>query len=279
MSDSGQAWFKLWAKEALASADLQSLTDHEERVWWRLMMVASTQTPRWSVLMPAEALARMCASTVPRLRAALGRLGALGMVIEDAGRVTIVNWQRYQETPDAARKRLVRAQENGGLSADKERTKSGQTADIGPGMSAKSKGDCPENVRTEERGERKEDRSISSSEEIARRRAPPSKLAKTISEAFRERMREEYPDLDEPWQYDQATNHTAYLKALDKERYYANWLRRSREFAAGRSMQNGRANGAQRTAGGSEYALVSEYPGGDYPPEAYASDPDPGDGG
>jgi hypothetical protein len=67
-----------------------------------------------------------------------------------------------------------------------------------------------------------------------------------ITEAFRAEMREAFPEIDEAAEFDKATNHIAYRKAIDKRRYYRNWLTRAREFAAERSNVNGRSNGTQR---------------------------------
>ena len=61
--------------------------------------------------------------------------------------------------------------------------------------------------------------------------------AKRITDSFRQEMRKTFPDIDEEEEFDRATNHTAYRKAIDKQRYYRNWLRRATEFAAERAVQ------------------------------------------
>jgi hypothetical protein len=72
-------------------------------------------------------------------------------------------------------------------------------------------------------------------EPIAADAAQPSKR---ITKAFREQMRQEYPDVDEAEQFDKATNHVAYRKAIDKQRYYRNWLKRADEWKRDRSPPN-----------------------------------------
>jgi DNA-binding PadR family transcriptional regulator len=64
---------------------------------------------------------------------------------------------------------------------------------------------------------------------------------KRITEAVREEMREAFPDLDEAAEYERATNHVAYRKAIDKRRYYRTWLERSRAFALERRNSNGKS--------------------------------------
>lgn len=66
--------------------------------------------------------------------------------------------------------------------------------------------------------------------------------AKQITEAFRAEMRQEFPDLDEAAEFDRATNHVAYRKAIDKRRYYRNWLNNARKY--NRERRNGQ-NGIQ----------------------------------
>jgi hypothetical protein len=104
-----QPWFKVWAKASLGSLDLNSLLDHEERIWWRLLCVASEEEERWHVTMAAPALARFCATTPPKLTAALALFTRKGMLTADPGGWWVTNWEKYQETPEAKRKRLYRA--------------------------------------------------------------------------------------------------------------------------------------------------------------------------
>lgn len=100
-------WFKVWGREVLASIDLNSLTDHEERVWWRLLAAASTEEPRWTIQV-TPVLARFCVSTPARLRAAIDTFERRGMVRFEGGYITFVNAEKYQETPAAKRKREQR---------------------------------------------------------------------------------------------------------------------------------------------------------------------------
>ncbi len=69
---------------------------------------------------------------------------------------------------------------------------------------------------------------------------PAEPAKKRITEAFRAAMRVEFPDLDEAAEFDRATNHVAYRKAIDKRRYYRNWLVNARNF-----RRNHEANGKQ----------------------------------
>jgi hypothetical protein len=100
-------WFKVWGREVLASIDLNSLTDHEERVWWRLLAAASNEEPRWTIEV-TPVVARFCASTPARLGAALATFERRGMIRQEGNCVTFVNAEKYQETPAAKRKREQR---------------------------------------------------------------------------------------------------------------------------------------------------------------------------
>lgn len=148
MSD--QPWFKHWGKESLASPDIQSLTDHEFRVWWSLLEVASIQPERWTIRLSRPVLARMCGSSPDKLKKALREIEKRRMVLVDEanGTITICNWQRYQDSPEAARKRKQR-QEQAGQVTDMSRTRPGKDA-----------GHVTPNVTGEERGKRKEERLV-----------------------------------------------------------------------------------------------------------------------
>ena len=112
VSVSENVWFKHWAKKSLGSDDLNSLSDHEERVWWRFLSIASSQEPRWtvrlSVKLTIDAMARSCASTPTKLRSALARFEAMGMLARVDGGWLVANWEKHQETPEAKRKREQR---------------------------------------------------------------------------------------------------------------------------------------------------------------------------
>lgn len=79
MSDLRQQWFKIWAAEALLSDDLDDLSDHEERVWWRLVMVASLEKERWTFNI-SEKTARKCHTKLPKLIAATEKFIQKGML-------------------------------------------------------------------------------------------------------------------------------------------------------------------------------------------------------
>lgn len=103
-------WFKVWGREVLLSDDLDALTDHEERVWWRLLCVASIAEEEWSVPENLPALAKKCRSTPSRLSQALDHLEALCMVRRAESQIQILNAAKYQsrrpsDSPDATRAR------------------------------------------------------------------------------------------------------------------------------------------------------------------------------
>lgn len=58
---------------------------------------------------------------------------------------------------------------------------------------------------------------------------------KLITAAFREEMRVAFPMLDEGDEYERATNHVQYTKAINKRIYYRNWLKRSAASAPARN--------------------------------------------
>lgn len=116
-------WFKVWGREVLASVDLNSLTDHEERVWWRLLAAASDQEPRWTIE-ETPALARFCVSNATKLAAALRTFEARGMILRTGSVITLANAEKYQESSEARRKREQRERERDGV------TRPGQTRDM-----------------------------------------------------------------------------------------------------------------------------------------------------
>lgn len=110
-------WFKVWPKAALISDDLDELSDHEERVWWRLLMVASLEDARWTAPVNSR-LALKCKSTPSKLAKALNKFVELGMVRIEGGLAVIVNAHQYNEgsnkkrspsdAPEAVRERVAR---------------------------------------------------------------------------------------------------------------------------------------------------------------------------
>ncbi len=85
--------------------------------------------------------------------------------------------------------------------------------------------------------------------------AEPAK--RLITEAFRAEMRLEFPDLDEGAEFDKATNHVAYRKAIDKRRYYRNWLVNARNF-----RRNHGTNGQQSRGRAQSQLAIAVSPDG-----------------
>ena len=83
-------WFKVWPKAALISDDLDALNDHEERIWWRLLMVASLEDERWTAAVSGR-LAGKCKSTPAKLAKALNKFVELGMIRIEGGTVIVAN--------------------------------------------------------------------------------------------------------------------------------------------------------------------------------------------
>lgn len=113
-------WFKVWALKAINSADLDDLSDHEERVWWRLLMWASLEDDRWHIRNTPK-LAGKCASTERKFTEAVAHFQALGMVsLDEAGRLFVTNGPKWNEeterrkpsdNPDATRERQQRSRQ------------------------------------------------------------------------------------------------------------------------------------------------------------------------
>lgn len=240
-----QPWFKVWAQPVLGSIDLNNFTDHQERVWWRLLCVASEQPERWHITTSLQALARMCASTPPKTKAALSRFEQLGMVRKDeAGGWWIANWEKYQETPEARRQRLKRERDRErDMSRDKSRPLSRQEDKRTRGLDL---------LPTEDK---------SSSEEGADAPLPrPKKTALTVG--FKAEMAATYGaqlrDFEETWAFHQDS---AYLKKKDdKQAYMEGRLKAAvaREATYARSNSNGRnlahsAGGATKAGGFEAY--------------------------
>lgn len=212
-------WFKVWGREVLASPDLASLSDHEERVWWRLLAAASSADPRWSIE-ENDGLARLCASTPQKFRAALGVMERRGMVNRCEGLIRVVNADRYQDTPEARRKRKER---------DRERDMSGESHGQNADMSRTS-----HDRGGEERG--REDKITSSVPSEVGAKAP-RRLRKPLSDEQREKLRTDFSPLrnvDE--RIEEALAHRASLNATDEYLYLRTWLRKDLE----RMPSNGR---------------------------------------
>ena len=95
---SGNSWFRVWGRDVLLSDSLVELTDHEERVWWRLLCAASISDTPWAARVSAG-LARKCMTTPDELVRVLARLAELGMVDLEGDTVRIANADRYQPAP------------------------------------------------------------------------------------------------------------------------------------------------------------------------------------
>lgn len=108
-------WFRVYAADELLSTDLEELSDHAARVWWRALCVAALNDPRWDLPPESPGLARRLMTTPAKLGALLGEFEARGLLLRgDAGALRIANWERYDPPPSssrdamAARKRLSR---------------------------------------------------------------------------------------------------------------------------------------------------------------------------
>ena len=103
MADPRKPYVKIWAAETLLSDDMNSLSDHEERVFFRLMLVASLEETRW-ITRDTPGLHRKCLTTSPKFARVVARLEALGMVerLSD-GRLFVVNGHRWNEQTDRAK--------------------------------------------------------------------------------------------------------------------------------------------------------------------------------
>ena len=97
-------WFKVWALKSINSPDLDELSDHEERVWWRLLMWASLEDDRWHIRVTPK-LAGKCASTERKFGDAITHFRKLGMVTDDeSGRLFVVNGPKWNEETERVRK-------------------------------------------------------------------------------------------------------------------------------------------------------------------------------
>lgn len=128
-----QSWFRHWAKESLLSDDLDALTDHEERVWWRLLSAASLSENRWSVPF-SQRLAAKCKSTPAKFARALETFTDRGMIDfmpVAPGIITISNAAKWNEdrndAPPSASREATRARKAAQRERDKARTVSALT--------------------------------------------------------------------------------------------------------------------------------------------------------
>lgn len=194
MGESVSPWFKVWGKESVGSLDLQSLSDHEFRVFWNLMFIGSIQEPRWFIQKDERQLARLCGSTPPKFRAAVGVLARRGMVKVSNEFIQMINAEKWQETPEARRQRLKRERDRQ-RNADRDKGR-----DALRDMSRSSHGDT--RAKPEERGQRRDpdppDDSLRSSSTPA---ADADLVADPIAE-FRDTVLSRLPG---KWQRDELT--------------------------------------------------------------------------
>ena len=94
-------WFRVWAAETLLSDSLDELSDHEERIWWRLLCVASLSDDRWSFPVVSGSLAKKCRTTQPKLVAAIHHFIELGMVSTTYSGFLVTNGERYNPRSDS----------------------------------------------------------------------------------------------------------------------------------------------------------------------------------
>lgn len=231
-----QPWFKVWSKASLGSTDLLSLTDHEERVWWRLLCVAATQEERWRITLSWPVLARLCASTPPRLSKALATFRRQQMVeIGPDGVISIVNWQRYQETPQAARMRRLRA-------------KQGVTQGVTSSVTVTP--DVTVEVTGEEEEEEEEDLTPTLRSGVSGAAKPPPRPRSTpkpnrlkpLTDDLRAAIMRDFPDIPDI-EAEIAYAMSYQTKATDTNLYLRRWMRTERE----KHQRNVNGNQVQRS--------------------------------
>lgn len=225
---SGQPWFKHWGKESIASGDLNSLTDHEERVWWRLLAVACTEPERWRVRIPTEGLARMCASTPAKLKQCIWTFEKRGMVVvEEDGTLFLPNAERYQETPEARRQRNKRDRDKG----------------VTPSVTSHE--NVTPKVTVEERREKRDlsEPKGSSSEGAQKRTSPSPRKPKAVIEPLSDEqlatLVQDFPDFDVAFELENCRNITTWATT-----YRSEFLALRARLRMKRADGKGKASGA-----------------------------------
>ena len=227
-------WFKVWPKAALISDDLDALNDHEERIWWRLLMVASLEDERWTVANTGR-LAAKCKSTPAKLAKALNKFMELGMVRIQGGTVIIANAARYNEdsnrprrypsaAPEAVRERVARHRQQA------REEDSNDPCNEAP-VTSRYSNDVTSAVTTATRA-REEEEEKEKEEEVrrvsARSRSPQRSGPEPMTAVEREKLQADYgqrfPDLEE--RIEEALNHVSRKKAVNEYLYVRSWLRR-----------------------------------------------------
>jgi len=231
MTDLRQQWFKIWAAEALLSDDLDDLLDHEERIWWRLLMVASLENERWTFEI-SKKTARKCHTTELKLTKAvknfLGR-GMLSAITDDVFLVTNgVKWneqterrKRPSDSPEAVRERVNR------LRARKRNEGCNDALQESGNDAHKEEEEDKEKEKEEDRvrepAGRQTDGNLPSAAPNGRR---PKKAAFVpLSEEERQKLLTDFPGSEE--QIELALAHEAHWKyPTGQYLYVRNWLKR-----------------------------------------------------
>ena len=230
-------WFKVWPKAALISDDLDALNDHEERIWWRLLMVASLEDERWTVANTGR-LAAKCKSTPAKLAKALNKFMELGMVRIQGGTVIIANAARYNEdsnrprrypsaAPEAVRERVARHRQQ----AREEDSNDPCNESPVTSVTSRYSNDVTTAVTTATRA-REEEEEKEKEEEVrrvpARSRSPQRSGPEPMTAGERQKLVADYgqrfPDLEE--RIEEALNHVSRKKAVNEYLYVRSWLRR-----------------------------------------------------
>lgn len=217
MTDLRQQWFKIWAAEALLSDDLDDLLDHEERIWWRLLMVASLENERWTFEI-SKKTARKCHTTELKLTKAvknfLGR-GMLSAITDDVFLVT--NGPKWNEQTE---RRRHPSDSPEAIKARVERHRAKQRNEACNESLQESSNDAHKEEEKEEEKEKEEDRVR---EPNGRR---PKKAAFVpLSEEERQKLLTDFPGSEE--QIELALAHEAHWKyPTGQYLYVRNWLKR-----------------------------------------------------
>lgn len=235
MSELRQQWFKIWAAEALLSDDLDELTDHEERVWWRAVMVASLEEPRW-FFVPTAKTAQKCRTTERKLALAITRFVEMGMLSNvGEGVYFVANGPKWNEdterrkkpsdSPDAIRARVSKFRN----------AKRNALQEIGNAAHKE------EEEEKEEEQEEEKEKSVSAQARNTTRLIP-------LSEEERGKLLREFPGSEETIAL--ALSHKSHRNyPTNQYGYVRNWLRR--DFTE-RSKGNGHTGNQPRGTGVSE---------------------------
>ena len=228
MTELRQQWFKIWASEALLSDDLDELTDHEERVWWRVVMVASLEEPRWFFI-PTAKTAQKCHTTERKMQLATAKFVRLGMLscVQD-GIYFVANGPKWNENTERRRK------PSDSPEAIRERVARHRNALRNAEGNALLKNSNAAHKEEEEEEEEEKEKSVSALKRGATRLVP-------LTEEERRKLLVEFPNGEETIAL--ALSHKSHRNYPDNQYgYVRNWLRRD---AQERRPLNGR-NGIQQ---------------------------------